>query len=154
MLLSLCVFSQADSILAPYLQFPTVPQFSIYNVKDSSIINRNQLKKRKPVVFIFFSPDCEHCQKETADITANLKKFKGALIVMVTWLPYTEMTAFYKTYNIRDYPQIMMGRDARFYLPSYFKVSMLPAIYIYDKNWKFKNAFSGSVSIDKITADF
>jgi len=43
-----------------------------------------------------------------------------------------------------------MGRDAKFFLPVFFKVESLPAIYIYDKKGKFKQAFSGSVKMDKI----
>ena len=53
---------------------------------------------------------------------------------------------------LRDYPNIIMGRDAKFYLPLFFKVESLPAIYVYDKKGNFKQAFSGSVKMDKIAA--
>ena len=47
-------------------------------------------------------------------------------------------------------PQIVMGRDNKFFFPLFFDVKSLPAIYVYDKKGKFKQAFSGSVKIDKI----
>ncbi len=145
-------FSQADSTKPVYLRFPTLPQFSIYKASDSTVFTRDNLQKRKPTVFIIFSPDCEHCQHETESLIANIDKFKDAQIVMVEYLSFEEMVKFYKIYKIENYTNIIMGRDAKFYLPMFFKIESLPAIYVYDKKGKFKQAFSGSVKIDKIAA--
>jgi thiol-disulfide isomerase/thioredoxin len=145
-------FAQADTSLPVYLRFPNIPQFSIYKASDSTVFTREDLQKRKPVVFIIFSPDCEHCQHETAALTENIDKFKGAQIVMVEYLSHAEMVKFYNDYKIASYPNITMGRDAKYYLPLFFDVKSLPAIYVYDKKGKFKQAFSGSVKVDKIAA--
>ena len=143
-------FSQADTSLPVYRRFPSIPQFSIYKASDSTLFTREDLQKRKPVVFIIFSPDCEHCQHETEALTANIQKFKDAQIVMVEYLSHAQMVKFYKDYKIASYPNIIMGRDAKYYLPLFFDVKSLPAIYVYDKKGKFKQAFSGSVKVDKI----
>jgi thiol-disulfide isomerase/thioredoxin len=145
-------FSQADTSQPVYLRFPTIPQFSIYKASDSTVFTREDLQKRKPVVFMLFSPDCEHCQHETEQLIANIDKFKDAQIVMVDYLPYEEMAKFYSNYKIANYPNIIMGRDAKYYLPLFFDIKSLPAIYVYDKKGKFKQAFSGSVKVDKIAA--
>lgn len=145
-------YSQADSTKPVYLRFPTLPQFTIYKAADSSIFTRANLAKRKPTIFIIFSPDCEHCQHETEALIANIDKFKRAQIVMVEYLAFEEMVKFYKNYQIEKYPNIIMGRDAKFYLPLFFKVESLPAIYVYDKKGNFKQAFSGSVKMEKIAA--
>ena len=63
-----------------------------------------------------------------------------------------DVNRIYKDYKIENYPNIIMGRDAQYYLPLFFKIESLPAIYVYDKKGKFKQAFSGSVKIDKIAA--
>lgn len=145
-------FSQSDTSKPVYLRFPTIPQFTIYKASDSTKFTRDDLQKRKPVVFIIFSPDCEHCQKETEALTANIDKFKDAQILMVQFLPHAQMVKFYKDYKIENYPNIVMGRDVQFLLPGFFKVESLPSIYVYDKKGNFKQAFSGSVSMDKIAA--
>jgi thiol-disulfide isomerase/thioredoxin len=145
-------FSQVDSIAPLYLRFPNLPQFTIYKASDSTAFTRENLQKKKPVVFILFSPDCEHCQHETNDLIANIDKFKRAQIVMITYMPYDMMIKFYKDYKIANYPLITMGRDGKYLLPTFFKVKSLPAIYVYDKKGKFKEAFSGSVKMDKIAA--
>lgn len=145
-------FSQTDTSMPVYLRFPTIPQFTIYKASDSTKFTRDDLEKRKPTVFIIFSPDCEHCQDETKALIANIDKFKHAQIVMVEFLPHDQMVKFYKDYKIENYPNIIMGRDAKYYLPLFFKVQSLPAIYVYDKKGRFKQAFSGSVSMEKIAA--
>ena len=145
-------FAQADSIAPIYLRFPTIPQFTIDKAPDSTKFTREDLKKRKTTVFIIFSPDCEHCQHETEALIANIDKFKNAQIVMVEYLTYEQMIKFYKDYKIANYPNIIMGREAKYFLPAFFDVKSLPAIYVYDKKGKFKQAFSGSVKIEKIAA--
>jgi len=144
-------FCQEDSTAPVYQRFPSIPQFTIYKAPDSTSFTRNDLKRNKPVVFMIFSPDCEHCQHETEKLLANINKFKNCQIVMVTYLPYNDMMAFYKNYKIADYPQITMGRDTKFFFPVFFKVRNLPSIFVYDKKGKFKKNFEGSVSTDLIS---
>lgn len=143
-------FTQADSTKPVYLRFPTIPQFVIYKASDSTKFTRENLEKRKPTVFIIFSPDCEHCQEETKALIANIDKFKNAQIVMVQYLAHDQMVKFYNDYKIGNYSNIIMGRDAQYLLPIFFKVESLPAIYVYDKKGNFKQAFSGSVKIEKV----
>ncbi len=143
-------FSQTDSTPAVYLRFPTIPQFTIYNAADSSVFTRENLKKRTPTVFIVFNPECEHCQHETKALIANIDKFKHAQVVMVSYLDYDQMVKFYREYKIADYPVITMGRDAKYFLPVFFDVKTLPAIFVYDKKGKIKKAFEGSVPIEKL----
>ena len=146
--LALVCFSQADS-LPVYKRFPFIPEFTIYKAPDSTEFTRENLKK-KPTVFIVFSPDCEHCQRETKDLVSEIDKFKKTQIIMVTYLPYEEMMQFYKDYKIADYPEIVMGRDAKFFFPIFFRVGNFPSIFVYDKKGKLKDSFEGAVSIDKI----
>jgi len=144
--------AQDDTTKPVYLRFPVIPQFTIYKASDSTKFTRDHLQKRKSTVFIIFSPDCEHCQHETEALIADIEKFKDAQIVMVEYLSFEQMKKFYEDYKIANYPNIIMGRDAQYYLPLFFKVESLPAIYVYDKKGKFKQAFSGSVKMDKIAA--
>lgn len=146
-------FAQAEEETPVYLRFPTVPQFTVYKAPDSTAFSREDLKKKKEVLFMVFSPDCEHCQHETEELLANIEKFKNTQIVMVTYLPYEEMMAFYKNYKIANYPQITMARDTKFFFPVYFKVKNLPSIFLYDKKGDFKKSFEGSVKIDSIAAE-
>jgi len=147
------VFAQQDSTAPVYERFPTIPQFTVFKAPDSTAFTRDNLEKRKPVVFMIFSPDCEHCQHETEMLLANINKFKDAQIVMVTYLPYNEMMAFYKTYKIASYPEITMARDTKFFFPVFFKIRNLPSLFVYDKKGDFKKAFEGSVKMEDIETE-
>ncbi len=102
---------------------------------------------------MIFSPDCEHCQHETEMLLADINKFKDAQIIMVTYLPYNEMMAFYKNYKIASYPEITMARDTKFFFPVFFKITNLPSIFVYDKKGNFKKSFEGSINPDLIVAE-
>ncbi|MEO8765625.1 MAG: thioredoxin, partial [Ginsengibacter sp.] len=144
-------FCQLDSTAPAYLRFPVIPQFTVFKAPDSTAFSRDNLQKKKPVVFMIFSPECEHCQRETDTLLAHIDKMKDAQIVMITYLPYEEMIQFYKKYKIADYPQITMARDTKFFFPVFFKVRNLPSIYVYDKKGDFRKNFEGSVKIDSVS---
>lgn len=149
------VFAQngVDSAEMPiYLRFPQIPEFTIYKANDSSTFSRSDLKKNLPTAFFIFSPDCEHCQHETEQLIKNINKFKKSQIVMITWLPWDDMKAFYKKYQIEKYPVITMARDTRFFFPPFFKVRNLPSIFIYDKKGNFKKSFEGTIGTDVIAS--
>jgi thiol-disulfide isomerase/thioredoxin len=136
-----------------YLRFLTIPEFTVYKAPDSTTFTRNDLHKKKNTIFIIFSPDCEHCQRETEMLTQNIDKFKNTQIVMVTYLPWEEMVAFYHRYKIANYPQITMARDTKFFFPVFFKVRNLPSIFVYDKKGNLKKSFEGDVKPETILAE-
>src|SRR5438067_12945547 len=90
--LTVICFSQVDSTAPVYLRFPTIPEFTIYKATDSTAFTREDLKKKTPIVFIIFNPECEHCQRETDSLKAHIDKFRNAQIVMISYspLPYDE----------------------------------------------------------------
>ncbi|MHC0069021.1 hypothetical protein ACWATR_40190, partial [Nostoc sp. UIC 10890] len=49
----------------PYKRFPTVPPFELTKEDGKTKISKSNLKKNQPVVVMFFSPDCDHCQHQT-----------------------------------------------------------------------------------------
>lgn len=149
---SFIAFCQDDSTAPVYKRFPTIPSFTVFKAPDSTAFSKDDLVKKKETIFMIFSPDCEHCQHETEALLADINKLKNTQIVMITYLPYNEMMAFYKNYKIANYPQITMARDTKFFFPVFFKIRNLPSIFVYDKKGNFKKNFEGSVKIDTIAA--
>ena len=144
-------FAQEKTAETPvYLRFPTIPQFQLAKAGDSSVYTRDDLKKRVNTLFFLFSPECNHCQHETEEIIKNIKKFKDAQIVMITYFPWEEMMSFYNHYKIANYPQITMARDNNYYFPTFFNMKTFPSTYLYDKKGDFKKSFEGAVNIQDI----
>ena len=147
--------SQKDSVIAPpYLRFPTVPPLKLLEVDSVTYFTKDNLKKNRPSLIMIFNPSCEHCQHETKEITANIDKFKNIQIVMTTPESFGKMRDFYKEYKLKDYPNITVGRDEHFTLPSFYFIHNLPYLAFYDKKQKLISVHEGSFSVEKILEEF
>lgn len=147
------VFGQADSSLI-YLRFPTIPTFTILKVPDSTNFTQKDLPKKKPVVFFFFNPDCDHCHQETKNLTAKIDQLKNVQILMISILDFKAIKKFHTDFKIADYPNITMARETTTHLPTFFKVHGIPDVYVYDKKGKFLEHFKNSMPVEKIAALF
>ena len=141
---------QNDSANAPYLKSPGIPVFSIVKASDSTAFSNKDLKQNQATIFIIFSPDCEYCQHETRDLLRNIDKFKYSQIIMITYMPYEMMVKFYQDYKIADYPMIAMCKDNKFIFTKFFRLTIIPSTFVYDKACKFKKAFRQRVDMDPL----
>ncbi len=149
----ICIMGNAFSQdTALYLQFKTIPLFNLIKVPDSTKFTKADLPKKKPVMVMIFSPDCEHCQMEVESLKANYSLFKKVSIIMASPIEYKYIKKFYEDYQIADYPKITMGRDPNYMLGTFYKVRSFPAIFLYDKKGNFVKAFDGSIPVTQIAA--
>lgn len=132
---------------SPYQQFPDNPPLNILLVDSVTSFTKDKFKKNKPVFLILFSPDCDHCKHETEDIIRNIDKLKDVHIVMATSQPFEKMKEFYKHYQLEKYKNITVGRDRQYMLISYFDISSLPMIAIYDKKHKLIKRHEGTMTV-------
>src|ERR1700681_3476381 len=92
---------------APYLKNPGIPPFKLLEVDSMHFVTKDDIKKNHNVLFVFFSPECEHCKHQMRDILADINKFKDIEIVMATFQPFDEMKSFYTYFRIADHSNIM-----------------------------------------------
>ena len=145
--------TMAQSDTPAYKRFPTIPPISLIQI-DSTMLTKENLKKHQATMIMYFSPSCEHCQHQMDDMVKHMDQLKKIQIVMVTYQPFEEMVEFYKNYNIASYPNIKLGRDAKFVLPPFYHIQSLPFMALYDKKGSFITTFEGNVKIDKLMAAF
>jgi len=154
LLITVSVHSQSDSLQPPYKRFPTVPPVKLLLADSSTILTKDMLPKKKGVLIMIFSPDCDHCKHETEQIIAQIDKFKKVEIVMATFLPFDKMKEFYVHYNLKQYKNIKVGRDFTFILPSFYNFRSFPFFAFYDKKGSLIDVFEGSLPIEKLAAKF
>lgn len=146
--------AQTDSIPpAPFERYPTVPPFTLLKT-DSTDLTRDNLHKNRPVMIMFFSPDCEHCQHQTKDLLAEIDKFKDVQIVMATYQPMENMQKFYIDFEIARYSNIYMGRDTKFFFPPFYKMRNLPFLALYNKKGNLITTFEGNQKVDTLITSF
>jgi thiol-disulfide isomerase/thioredoxin len=148
-ILMIAVFAKAgygqDSIPA-HLKNLRLPDFKLLLPDSSTNFYTENLKPNRITIVISFSPECEHCQKQTKEIIAQIDRFKQVQIVMATTLPFEKMKAFYKEYKIGSYKNIIMGRDILFFFPKYYRNHYLPLIAVYNEKAQLIHYADGGVS--------
>ncbi len=140
--------------IAPYLRTKTIPNFSLIDCKststDSIWINNASLPQGKPVIFIYFSPECSHCEYETEEIKKHIDSLKNAEIVFVSYHPMEKIKAFYNKYGLEKYANILMGRDPKYFLPSFFRVEFTPFVAIYTPSGNFVKAYKQGADMSEL----
>lgn len=146
-LFALVTVAQSDTAY-PYKRFPTVPPISLLQA-DSSLLTKAQLKK-DPVIIMFFSPSCDHCQHQIKDMLKRIEEFKRTQFVLATYQPFEEMVSFIKEYELPKYPNIKVGRDTKFTLPPFYHIQSLPYLALYNKKGDLVNTWQGNVAVDTL----
>ncbi|MCF0070145.1 thioredoxin fold domain-containing protein [Dyadobacter sp. CY261] len=97
-----------------------------------------------PVVLIYFSPDCEHCQKFTKDLLKNYSVVANKQVVMVTFQSMEMLKPFVTQYSLGTYPNFKVGTEGTSYLVQrYYQIRSFPYIAIYDKKGNLVRTFEG-----------
>lgn len=141
----LCLFlvaanaqSSAPDPNAPYMKTDKFPSFSLMSVNGKEITNKQLPNKYRYICIVIFSPDCQHCEHEAGEINKYADKFKNTLFI---WDSYRDMDAikkFAEKFNLVNKPNVIIGRDAEFTLPSFFRPRMTPFMAIYDNGHLIK----------------
>lgn len=156
LLLFLCLIicssalAQKDTILPAYQRFPTVPPLQLLLQDSTTKYTKANLPKKKPVLVMMFSPDCDHCQHTAEAFVANAEKLKDVHILMITTAPIYRMKEFAETYGLTGMKNVVVAKDPYYLLPPFFEMRSFPFMALYDKKGDLIQVFEGSVGIDKL----
>ncbi|MHA4809390.1 TlpA family protein disulfide reductase [Flavitalea flava] len=146
--------SQQQPDSAPYLRFPTIPPFHLLKLDSTTYLTKEDLKKHRPTLVMFFSPDCDHCKHQTESILSVYNKFKDIEIVMATYQPFGELKEFNTHYRLFEHPNFRLGRDEKFFLVPFYRIRNLPYLALYDKKGNLITTFEGTQKIDTVLKAF
>jgi cytochrome oxidase Cu insertion factor (SCO1/SenC/PrrC family) len=132
-----------------YKRFPTVPPLSLLS-PDSTTFSKDNLSKNKPTIIMYFNPLCDHCQHQMEDMIRRMDEFAGIQIVLATYAPMNELTDFIAKYNLAKYPNISSGRDTKYMLQPFYKMTGLPYQALYDAKGNLVTTYEGNVKIDTV----
>ena len=127
-----------------------IPPFRM-SLANNKVFDIKTLPKGKPVVLIYFDPDCDHCQKLMDDIFKNITRFKKTEMVMATFKPVDDLQSFEKKYNPSKYPNVKVGSEATtYYLRLYYDVTTLPFTALYDKKGNLSYTYQKETPVDDL----
>jgi thioredoxin-related protein len=117
-----------------FAQAGKLPPFAMMQA-NGKVFKAEDLPMGKPIIIIYFSPDCDHCNKLMKDFIKRQANFKKASIAMVTYLPVDDVRKFVEKYNVSKYPNIHVGSEGNtFFLKNYYQLTQMPFIALYTKN--------------------
>jgi hypothetical protein len=137
---SLSAQSTLIDTIPPYKKTLTIPDFTI-QLTDSSWFTKEQLPKSPFTAIINFDPECGHCQITVKELCASIDSLKNVFFVFVAYKPIPLIAEFYKYYGLERFSNIRMGRDPRYFVPSFFRVTANPFAAVYDKFGKLARVF-------------
>jgi thiol-disulfide isomerase/thioredoxin len=119
----------------------TIPPYKILTTKDQTLTPAN-LEKNKPVMIIYFAPDCPHCQKLVSDMKPSMAKFKNVQVVMITFTDIRMVKTFENDYGLKAYPNFILGTEGYSYtVQRFYQLKHTPFVAIYDKTGKLVQSF-------------
>ena len=105
-----------------------VPPFQI-DQSNGKLFRAQDLPIDKPIIIIYFSPDCEECQEFTEAMLTRMDDFWKASVVMITYLPVLNVAQFVSKYRLHIYPNIFVGTEGNnFIVRYYFNIQRFPII--------------------------
>lgn len=128
----------------------SMPSFKM-QLTNGTVFSSKNLSHEKPVLIIYFAPDCEHCQVLMNAVFKKIKDFKKAQMVMVTFKPLNEVIAFQKNYQTAKYPNIKVGIEMPiFFFRKYFNLQQTPFTALYNKQGKLIASYKNETPVNDL----
>ena len=148
--ISITIITTAQSQTDFDIKYQTIPSFNIHKIPDSSSYSNKNIQKNKPFIVMFFSPDCDHCQKELKELMVNKKQFKNIPILMLSPANYGEIKKFYKDFSVSKMPNITVAHDDNMTLSKLYQLRTFPTMFVYNRMGRLVKTFISNVSIPDI----
>lgn len=119
---------------ATFSQHNKVPPFQMMQA-NGKVFKATDLPMGKPIIIIYFSPDCEDCQELIQGLLTRINEFKKASIAMITYLPVGSVKRFVTKYDLNKYSNIYIGTEGDyFFVRDYYKIEKFPFMVFYNEN--------------------
>lgn len=130
-------------------QIQTLPHACFESLEGKTICI-DEFNPEKPLVLVYFHPECEHCQYEAQEIGQNTEAFSNCQLLMVTYDDSLQRVKnFCETYHLWEIDNIVVLIDAENQFKKVFGKAVVPSVYIY-KNRKLKKQFLGETKLETI----
>jgi hypothetical protein len=127
-----------------------LPPFCIMQ-PNGKYFRAQNLPFEKPIIIIYFSPDCEDCLSFLDKFFIRIKDFNKASLVMITYLPMEEVKKFVVRYKTGNYKNIIVGTEgSTFFIKDYYKIMDLPFAALYDKNGNIQSSYQKNIPMNEL----
>jgi hypothetical protein len=147
LLLAACHFRTDQKALSGIRK---LPGFRIISIDSSWCINTKNIPNGLSTVFLYFDPDCKHCQKLTKNILQHVNQLKDINLYWVTNGDQGELKHFCKYYHFDTLKNIVIGEDYEYSFYGAYLPSTVPFIAIYNCRRSLVKIYKGEVNVNSI----
>jgi thioredoxin-related protein len=124
-----------------HCQAGKLPPFAIMQA-NGKIFRAHQLPVGKPIVIVYFSPECDHCDILMKDFLKKEASLREASVVMITHLAVEKVSKFVKQYGLNKYANVYVGTEGTWlFVKNYYKIVQTPFIALHDRNGNLVKLF-------------
>lgn len=130
-----------------FAQSGKVPPFQMVQA-NGKIFKAQNLPMGKPILLIYFSPECDHCVNMLKAFFSQAANFQKSSVAFITFLPVDKVSKFATDYNLVKYPNMYAGTEgSTFFVRNYYRIKELPFVALYTKNGDFVTSFEKEVNL-------
>ncbi|HVF81232.1 MAG TPA: redoxin domain-containing protein [Flavisolibacter sp.] len=154
LVLSTTLFAQPDTTTPIYKRFPTLPPLQLFLPDSLTKYTKEDIPKKKPVLIMLFSPDCEHCKHEAEELAAQKESFKNIHIIMVSPYPFYRLREFADTYGLSGLQNVVIAKDPSYFLMTFYNIRNFPYMALYNKKGQLIETIEGSKPMETVLLSF
>jgi peroxiredoxin len=126
-----------------------LPEFT-FHTADGDAYASTSLVKGKPVLLVYFDPDCEGCQYEAYEIQKNSELVKDIQVLMVTAADPEKAKQFFTDYDLKSHSfiKLLIDKDQTFL--KIFGAAVTPMQVLYNKDHRLVKIFKGEIKMEAI----
>lgn len=149
----LLIFLILTTFQGLFAQSGKVPPFRMV-LPSGKIFKAENLPFEKPIIIIYFSPDCEECHKTISELMSKIDDYLSASIVMITYLPVESLSDFITKNNLGKFSNIYTGTEGNYlFVKNYFNIEHFPFIALYNKNGDLiKKYYSNEIRLHDLSS--
>lgn len=115
---------------------------------EGDVINARELSGQ--MVLVLFQPDCDHCQREAAQIREHLEAFREYNLYFVSTSPAEQVAMFARDYDLNGKKNVRFGLTTVEEILDNFGAIQAPSMYIYSEKGELVRGLNGEVDISEI----
>ena len=145
------IYAQKSESVPPYQKDSTLPTFSILQTDSTTWFNNLDLPKDKPVIIVYFNPECGHCQLTAHEFQEKMDAFKDVFFVWTCYhVSLSEIKKFAEDYKLLDAPNVRVGKEIKYAIVPFYQVKYTPYMAIYNEKGKLLQTFDGGTDPDTV----
>lgn len=120
---------------------------------DRTVFRAEDLPYGKPIMIIYFSPDCEECQKLTRELVSRIDEFRTASIAMITYQAIENVEAYERKNNLFNFSNIYAGTEgSSLFVMNYYSVTNFPFLALYTSRGDLVKKYTAAeINLDEVS---